>query len=84
MMQVEFEPHEWIRFAPYLFYVLNRLLIQCKLSHGREQIVASCAKFYMSQPLPHSLMPLETHRILQNEIYLPGLTKVRTRANAET
>ena len=78
------EPREWIRFSPYLFYVLNRVLMQCKLSLGREQIVASLAKFYMSQPLPHSLMPLETHRILQNEIYMPGLTKVRANINAET
>mmetsp|Transcript_21653 Transcript_21653/g.29007 ORF Transcript_21653/g.29007 Transcript_21653/m.29007 type:complete len:137 (-) Transcript_21653:2685-3095(-) len=76
MQEYSSDPSEWIRFAPYLFYLLNRVLIQCKLSHERERTVANFAKFYMSQPLPHSLMPLETYRILQNEIYMPGLTKV--------
>ena len=30
----------------------------------------------MSQPLPHSLIPMETNRIMRNERLLPGLTKV--------
>ena len=30
----------------------------------------------MSQPLPHGILPMETHRIIQNEKILPGITKV--------
>ena len=67
---------EWIRWAPYLFHLLTKVLIQCKLSPERERRVIAIAKFYMSQPLPHSLLPLETYRVAQNEIYMPGLTKV--------
>ena len=30
----------------------------------------------MAQPLPYSLLPLETNRIILNERILPGSTKV--------
>ena len=30
----------------------------------------------MAQPLPHSLLPIETSRIILNERLMPGITKV--------
>ena len=65
-----------IRKAPYLFTLLNTILLDCKLSQERERNLLKYADTFMSQPLPHGLLPMETHRIIQNERLLPGITKV--------
>lgn len=67
---------DYIRRAPYLFSVINQVLTECKLSPARENLISNFAKLFMTQPLPHSIVPLETYRIVQNEKLLPGHTKV--------
>lgn len=55
---------DFIRKAPYLFSILNDILLECKFNSERERNIDSFAKLFMSQPLPHGLLPLETHRII--------------------
>ena len=38
--------------------------------------ILNASNMLMSQPLPHSLLPLETNRIIRNERMLPGITKI--------
>ena len=51
-------------------------MLDCKYSEIQEKIILNASNVLMSQPLPHSLLPLETNRIIYNERLLPGITKV--------
>ena len=53
-----------IRQGPYLISLINQLLTECKFSSETENHISEYARLLMSQPLPHGLMPMETHRIL--------------------
>ena len=55
---------DYIRSAPFVFTIMNRLLTECKFGQERERSIQNFASIFMSQPLPHSLLPLETHRII--------------------
>ena len=65
-----------IRKAPYFFNALNSAMIDCKYNEEREMRIYNYSKIFMSQPLPHGLLSLETNRILRNEKLLPGITKI--------
>ena len=65
-----------MRNAPYVFHMLNQALIECCFSLDLEQQILDYTKLFMAQPLPYSLTPLETNRIMLNEQLVPGLTKV--------
>jgi hypothetical protein len=59
-----------------VFHVLNQALRECCFSPQLEQAIFDYTKIFMAQPLPKSLVPLETNRIIKNERLIPGLTKV--------
>lgn len=65
-----------VRRAPFFFNLINQVLRDCYFSRSLEQQILDYSKVFMAQPLPYSLLPLETNRILLNERVLPGSTKV--------
>ena len=65
-----------VRQAPFFFNLINQALRDCYFSKSLEQLILDYTKIFMAQPLPNSLLPLETNRIILNERLMPGITKV--------
>ena len=65
-----------VRRAPFFFNLINQVLRDSYFSRSLEQLILDYSKIFMAQPLPNSLLPLETNRILLNERILPGITKI--------
>ena len=70
------EKRAHVRQAPYFFNLINQALRDCYFSKSLEQLILDYSKIFMAQPLPNSLLPLETNRIILNERLMPGITKV--------
>ena len=70
----EFANH--LKKSPFFFHIMNQALQECCFGKQLEQQLLDYSKIFMAQPLPHSLLPLETNRIILNERLMPGITKV--------
>jgi len=68
--------NQHVRKSPYFFHLLNQVLCECYFSPRLETQILEYSKFFMAQPLPNGLIPLETNRILLNERIMPGITKI--------
>ena len=62
--------------APQMFFILNMMLRECFFTQELMQQLLDYTKVFMAQPLPYSIIPLETNKIILNEQMVPGLTKV--------
>ena len=62
--------------APQMFFILNMMLRECFFTQELMQQLLDYTKVFMAQPLPYSIIPLETNRMILNEQMVPGLTKV--------
>ena len=59
-----------------MFHLLNLSLSECTLSEKTKNDYYLFSTLLMCQPLPLSLIPLETERVMVNERLLPGITKI--------
>jgi len=62
--------------APLVFHLFNQCLAECSFSSKLLEEYYLYSTILLCQPLPFSLLPLETERTLINERLLPGITKV--------
>lgn len=53
--------------APQLFFILNMMLRECYFTQELMQQLLDYTKVFMAQPLPHSIVSLETNRVILNE-----------------
>jgi hypothetical protein len=70
-------PLSLIDATPFVFHLMNQCLADCNFKSSILDAYHMYATMLMCQPLPFSLIPLETERIILNEKLLPGLTKIQ-------
>lgn len=69
-------PLQLIESTTFVFHLFNQCLAECSFKLKILEDYQMFATMLMCQPLPYSLIPLETERIIINERLLPGITKV--------
>ena len=69
-------PKDLVKSAPLVFHIFNMLHADCSFNQKIIDEYYCYSTLLKCQPLPLSLIPLETERTLLNERLLPGIMKV--------